>query len=63
MARQLWRYLHVFFCLSSDGFLQIMCLASFNFNLNRVDAESIISEQLSILSAFEFSLLTMCTKT
>ena len=29
-----------FFCLLSDGFFQIMCIASFNFNLNALEGES-----------------------
>ena len=49
-----------FCCLFSDGFFQIICVASFNFNLNGVAAESIISKQFSVLSALEVSLLTRC---
>ena len=33
-----------FYCLLSDGFPQVMCIAYFNFNLNGVEAESIISK-------------------
>ena len=51
------------FCyLLGDGFSQIMCIASFNFNLNRVEGESIISEQFSVLRALQVSLLTRCAK-
>ena len=37
-----------------------MCIASFNFNLNGVEAESVISKQFSVLSALKGSLLTRC---
>ena len=37
-------------------------MASFNFNLNGVQAESTISKQLSVLSALKVSLLTRCAK-
>ena len=33
-----------------------MCNASFNFNLNGVEAESIISKQFSVVSALQVSL-------
>ena len=33
-----------------------MCIASFNFNLNGVEAESIISKQFSVVSALQVSL-------
>ena len=39
-----------------------MCIASFNFNLYGVEAESIISKQFSVLSALQVSLLTRCVK-
>ena len=39
------------FCfLLSDGFFQIMYIASLNFKLNGMEAESIISKQFSVLS-------------
>ena len=62
MTKQLWRYLHVFCDLLSDGFFQIMCIASFNFNLNGVEVGSIISKQFSVLSALQVSLFTRCIK-
>ena len=37
-----------FCCLLRDGFFQIICIASFNFNLNSVEAESIISKQCTV---------------
>ena len=38
-----------------------MCIASFNFNLNGVETELIISKQFSVLSALQVSVLTkMC---
>ena len=52
-----------FCCLLSDGFFQIMCIASFNFDLNGVETESIISKQFSVLSALQVSLLSRCAKT
>ena len=33
-----------------------MCIASFNFNLNGAEAESIISKQFSVVSALQVSL-------
>ena len=39
-----------------------MCIASFNFNLNAVEAESIISKQFSVLRALQVSLLRRCVK-
>ena len=33
-----------------------MCIASFNFNINGVEAESIISKQFSVVSALQVSL-------
>ena len=51
-----------FYCLLSDGFPQVMCIAYFNFNLNGVEAESIISKQFSVLNILQFSLLTRCAK-
>ena len=30
-----------FYCLLSDGFLQVMCIAYFNFNLNGVEASQL----------------------
>ena len=39
-----------------------MCIASFNFNLNGVEVESIISKQFSVLSALLVSSLTRCAK-
>ena len=39
------------FCfLLSDGFFQIMYIASLNFKLNGMEVESIISKQFSVLS-------------
>ena len=51
-----------FCCLLNDSFFQIMCIASFNFNLSGVESESIISKQFSVLSAIQVSLLTRCAK-
>ena len=39
-----------------------MCKASFNFNLNGVEVELIISKQCLVLSALQVSLLTRCGK-
>ena len=36
--------------------------SSFNFNLNGVEEDSIISKQFSVLSALQVSLLTTCEK-
>ena len=49
-----------FCCLLSDGFFQIICMASFSFNLNGVESLSIISKQFSVVSALQVSLLTRC---
>ena len=51
-----------FCCFLSDGFFQIICIASFNFNLNPEEAQSIVSKQFSVLSALEVSLLASCAK-
>ena len=48
-----------FCCLLSDAFFQIICIVSFNFNLNSVAAESIISKQFSVLSDLQVSLLAI----
>ena len=48
MTRQIF-ILTCFCCLLSDVFFQIMCIASFNFNLNGVEAEPIISKQFSVI--------------
>ena len=49
------------FCsLLTDGFFQIMCIVFFNFELNGVEAESIISKQFSLLYALQVSLLARC---
>ena len=57
-----YRDTYMFFCLLIDGLFQIMCIASFNINLNGVEAESIISEQFSVLRDLKVSLLTRYAK-
>ena len=57
-----YRDTYMFFCLLIDGLFQIMCIASFNINLNGVEAESIISEQFSVLRDLKVSLLTRHAK-
>ena len=57
-----YRDTYMFLYLLSDDFFQIKCIASFNFNLNGVETESIISKQFSVLSTLQVSLLTRCEK-
>ena len=57
-----YRDTYMFFRLLIDGLFQIMCIASFNINLNGVEAESIISEQFSVLRDLKVSLLTRYAK-
>ena len=39
-----------------------MCIASFNFKLYGVETDSIISKQISVLSALQVSLFIKCVK-
>ena len=57
-----YRDTYIFCCLLSDGFFQIMCIASFTFNLNGVEEELIISKKLSVLSVLQVSSFTRCAK-
>ena len=57
-----YRDTYKFLLLLSDGLFQIMCIAFFIFNLNGLEAESIISKQFSVLSALQVSLLTRSAK-
>ena len=43
--------------LLSDDFFWIMCIASFNFNVNGVEAELVISNLFSVLSVFKYHYL------
>ena len=60
--KESYRHTFMFLYLLSDVFFQIKCIASFNFDLNGVETESIISKQFSVLSALQVSLLTRCAK-
>ena len=43
------------FCyLLRDDFFRVMCIVSFNFNLNRVEAELIIQDNLQYLVPYKF---------
>ena len=45
-----YRDTYMFFLFIKQWFFQIMYIASFNFKLNGVEAESIILKQFSVLS-------------
>ena len=62
MAGQLQRFCCCFCCLLSDGFFQIICIASFNFNLNQLENAVNYFKTISVLSALYISLLTRCAK-
>ena len=48
--RQVWLYLHVFVVFRA---IASSCIASFNFNLNGVEAESILLKKFSVLKALQ----------